>query len=60
MERAERLTRFLEDGMSPLRMQVLRQLRAQYDRLADADAVKSCERAIDVPDLSARLLRARC
>ena len=60
VERAERLTRFLEDGMSPLRMQVLRQLRAQYDRLADADAVKSCERAIDVPDLSARLLRARC
>ena len=47
LQRAEGLTRTLEGSGGPLRMMVLRQLRAQYAQLADDDGVKSCERAID-------------
>ena len=46
LQRADELTRSLEAG-SPLRLQVLRQLRAQHARLSDDEAVKACERAID-------------
>ena len=43
--RAEKLTR--EAGDRALRMQVLRQLRAQYVQLSDADGASACEREID-------------
>ena len=44
--RAEMLTRDLEGG-GALRMQVLRQLRAQHARLANAEGMRACEGEID-------------
>ena len=45
--RAEVLTREITQGGESLRMQVLRQLRAQYGRMGNEEGIKACEREID-------------
>jgi tetratricopeptide (TPR) repeat protein len=45
--RAEKLTREIGRGGEPLRMLVLRQLRAQYAKLRNEEGIRACEREID-------------
>ena len=45
--RAEKLTREIGKGGEPLRMQVLRQLRAQYEKIGNGEGTRACEKEID-------------